>query len=245
MDPSFMNPPPRFADVDVQAVSTPVANSSAHLNGSRVLDLALSPAAAYTLGAGDGSPNDSRNYMLRQRAEYLRNQRQMGGTYTKTHILTDIAGNVTALKTVLNRSIRDIAGRVLDVIIKEFGQHPQVAFELIDHNINNRFTFDPPFKEGYIKNYLQDALSWSRYQWRSHWKRTWERHPQCPPKRFPTLVAQWTIEASIMESKRMTLARSRRGSVQRNSDTGETSGMGGVTEISNAGAQVCEIDIRP
>lgn len=53
------------------------------------------------------------------------------------YISTDADGNVAALKSVLNRAIRDVARRVLDVSLKEFSQHPAMAFELIALDIHN------------------------------------------------------------------------------------------------------------
>ncbi|KAG0596459.1 hypothetical protein M758_UG256300 [Ceratodon purpureus] len=126
----------------------------------------------------ESSPNQQQNFMRRQRIEYLRNQgRNVGGEGGKTHIPTYAEGNVTALQSVLNRAIRDIVGHMLDVSIKEFRQHPVVPFILIESNIHNQFTFDPPLRSGYIKEYLQDALSWTWYKWRSHWINKKERHP--------------------------------------------------------------------
>ena len=136
-----------------------------------------SPPVAFTSSGMEGSPNHRRNFMRRQRNEFARNQNGRNGPDSKVHIPTDAQGNVTALKSVLNRSIREIAGRVLDVSIKEFNQHRPMAFQLIEHDVHSKFTFDPPLREGYIKSYMQDALSWSRYQWRKHWINKKERHP--------------------------------------------------------------------
>ena len=181
----------------------------------------LTPApVAFTVSAGGGSPSHRRNFMRRQRTEYIRNQRGQGGPGLKTHIPTDQSGNVIALKSVLNRAIRDIAGRTLDVSVKEFNHHPAMAFQLIEADIHNQFTFDPPLKGGYIKTYLQDALSWTRYQWRSYWRKNQARHPQCPVKRYPALVAQWTSEAAQLESERMRNAWEQRGTAAGNGGAG-------------------------
>ena len=111
-------------------------------------------------------------------------------------IPTDEFGNVTALQSVLNHAIRDVAGRVLDVTVKDFRLHSQMSFEMIEHDINSRFAFNPPRRDGYIKSYLQESLSWCRYQWRCYWKKNHARHPQCPQKRYHALVAQWSSEAA-------------------------------------------------
>ena len=148
--------------------------------------------------------------MRRQRNEYVRNQRGPNGVPAVTHIPTDENGNPLALRSVLNRAIREVAGRVLDVSVKEFNHHSPMAFQLIEHDIHSKFSFDHPLREGYIKTYLQDALSWTRYQWRKHWINKKERHPMCPEKRYPALVAQWSSEAAIEESERMSRAREQR-----------------------------------
>ena len=176
-----------------------------------------SQALQYTPVGAEDSPNHRRNFMRRQRMEYLRNLQNQGAEGGKTHIPTDAEGNVTALRSVLNRTIRGIVGRILDVSLKEFRQHPSSSFILIEHDIHNQFSFDPPLKSGYIKDYLQDALSWTRYQWRSHWTKTKERHPQCPIKRYPAVVAQWVSERGVIESKKMSRVRMHRrrpGNVQ-------------------------------
>ena len=159
----------------------------------------------------DGSPNHRRNYLRRQRNKYHKNQRSLGGPNSRTHIPTDENGEVTALRTVLNRSIRNIAGRVLDVTAKEFSSHPEVAFELIQRDIDSEFSFDPPLRPNYIKSYMKDALSWTRYQWRSHWRTYKKRHPQCSQKLYPTFVAQWDTEEGDMETERMSNACRHRG----------------------------------
>ena len=193
--------PPRDAVQGARTVSSPRV-SPVTANISPIASLSV----AFNAAAGEGSPNHRRNFMRRQRMEYLRNQRGQGGPGQRTHVLTDPSGNVTALKTVLNRAIRDIVGRVLDVSLKEFNHHPSMAFELIDHDIHSQFSFDPPLRAGYIKLYLQDALSWTQNQWRSYWKKNGSRHPQCPAKRYSSLVALWMSEASQQESERMRIA---------------------------------------
>ena len=159
---------------------------------------------------GFSSENDRRNYLRRQRTEYIRNQRNFNGEGNRTHIPTDALGNVIALKTVLNRSIRDIAGKVLDVNVKEFAHHPAMSFEVIEHDLHRQYTFNPPLQKGYVREYLQEALSWTRYQWRCYWRKHGGRHPQCPAKRFPALVALWTSEASESESHMMRAKRMKR-----------------------------------
>ncbi|KAG0555811.1 hypothetical protein KC19_3G144200, partial [Ceratodon purpureus] len=149
-----------------------------------------SPPAAVNSPSTTVSPNHRRNAQRRERNEYNRNQRGQNGPDAKTVIPTDASGDVIGLKSVLHRAIREIAGRVLDVSVREFNQHSPMAFQLIELDVHSKFTFDPPLREGYIKTYLQEALSWSRYQWRKHWILKKERHPQCPIKRYSTFVAQ-------------------------------------------------------
>ena len=115
-----------------------------------------------------GNPNERRNHMRRLRNEYLRNARNNAATGEKTVVLTDEDGEPTQMRGVLNRAIRDLAGRLLDVTVKEFSSHPKEQFQLIEHDIHSQFTFNPPLRNGYIKDYLQDALSWCRYTWKSH-----------------------------------------------------------------------------
>ncbi|KAG0596363.1 hypothetical protein M758_UG246800 [Ceratodon purpureus] len=101
-----------------------------------------SPSSIHSLpvavnsGAIGASPYHRRNFQRRQRNEYVRNQRGQNGPDAKTHIPTDESGNVTGLKSVLHRAIRDVGGRVLDVSVKEFNQHPSMAFQLIEHDIH-------------------------------------------------------------------------------------------------------------
>ncbi|KAG0594198.1 hypothetical protein M758_UG056900 [Ceratodon purpureus] len=150
----------------------------------------ISPPVVYCNSGHVCSANERRNFMRRERREYLLNQRNHAGEGGKTLIPKDVQGNVIALRTVLHCAIRDIARRVLDVSVKEFNTLPPMAFELIEHDMHSRFAFHPPLKPGYIKAYLSESLTWCRYQWRSHWGKTQSRHPQCPQKQYPAYVSQ-------------------------------------------------------
>ncbi|KAG0594396.1 hypothetical protein M758_UG073900 [Ceratodon purpureus] len=109
------------------------------------------------------SPNDRWNFMRRQRAQHLRNLRNRVDADGKTRVTTDEEGNPVDMISVLNRAIRDTTARVLDVTVQEFSQHPALAFELISHDVHSQFSFNPPLRNGYIRNYLQESLSWCRY----------------------------------------------------------------------------------
>ena len=191
-----------------------------------------SPVVSATTGGVEGSPHHRRNLMRRQRNEFMRNQRGPNAAAALPRIPTDANGNVTSLKSILNRAIRDTAGRVSDVSLKEFNQHPPSAFQLIEHDIHASFSVDPPLRQDYIKSYLQEALSWTRYQWKKYWIKNKTRHPNCPIKRYPALVAQWTSEPVIEESERMTRARGCRRPVDLMRDSGVTSN----SEGSNVGS---------
>ena len=104
-----------------------------------MVSCAIGPSSAVE----GGSPNHRRNLMRRQRTEFLRNSRNMDARGSKTVVTTDAQGNVLALRSVLNRAIREIAGRVSDVSLKEFRQHPPMAFQLIEHDIHSQFSFEP------------------------------------------------------------------------------------------------------
>ena len=167
------------------------------------------PPVASVQNNSAGSPNDRRNLQKRQRAEYHRNQRNLG-VGARTHVETDDDGNAIGLRTMFHRAIRDIAGRLLDVTSRDFSSHPELAFELIARDIDSKFTFDRPLRPRYIKEYLRDALSWTRYAWRSHWYEHKKRHPQCPAKLYPVFVAHWDTPEAHLEHERMSNARRQR-----------------------------------
>lgn len=175
-------------------------------------------AAAQLVSMEDMTFKSKRAEQRRVRSEYMRAQRAGSEAAGRTHIPTNSEGKVTALKTVLNRSIRDIAGRVLDLSVIHFNEHPEMGFQLIEHDIDRHFYFDPPLKVGYIRKYLMESLAASRYQWQQYWKMHGKCHPNCPPKRFPALLSYWQTEAAEEESRRMQAARASRDEVAMDSD---------------------------
>lgn len=141
----------------------------------------------------------------RELTDYMQHRRHSS---TERHtIRTDKNGEPLVLKQVLNNAIRDIAGRVLDVSIIHFSEHPLFCFELIQHDLDRQFFFEPPLRENYVKDFLQSALGTARCQWRKHWKKTGLRHKNCPERRFPALVSYWCTPAAELESLRMQRAR--------------------------------------
>lgn len=173
------------------------------------------PVPFKSTGDGTGS-KDRRNFMRRQRVEYLRNQRCNAGKEEKVRVATDVYGNVTGLRTIFNRAIRDSAMKALDMTSKEFANHPAAAFAEIEQDIDSKFKFDPPLKEGYIKEYLKESLCWKKYEWKSYYFTFKRRHPQCPAKQYPALVVQWVAETTKEEAQCMCEMRLKRKSNQLN-----------------------------
>jgi hypothetical protein len=163
--------------------------------------------------AGAAARLARRQLQRRELAEYFHGRRFLNNK--RGLVRTDANGEPLSLKKVLNSAIRDIAGRVLDVSVIQFSEHPAMCFELINHDIHRQFEFDPPLRENYVKEFLQTSLSAARCQWRKHWKKTGQRHENCPERRFPALVAYWRTPAAEEESRRMTRARKLRRQVNR------------------------------
>jgi hypothetical protein len=127
-----------------------------------------------------------------------------------THIRTDMNGDITALKSVFHRAIRNIAGRVLDLSIVNFNEHPSIYLNYINHDLSKQFVFNPPLKQNYVVEYLKVSISNSRYRWRSFWEKYGRKHPNCPEKRYPALVKYWETPEAEDESRRMRHTRKHR-----------------------------------
>lgn len=82
-----------------------------------------------------------------------------------------------------------------------------MAIQLIEHEVDRLFLFDPPLKGGYVQKYLKDALYCSRYMWRTFWRKHGTSHPNCPIKRFHALVSHWQTLVAKEESSRMQRVR--------------------------------------
>ena len=104
----------------------------------------------------------------------------------------------------VHRVIRMVAKRWLDLSLIKFRDQSDNDIQLVRQEIDMRFTFTPPLREGYIMWHLEDAMRSSRYQWRNHWKNTGrgERHPQCPIENFPSLARYWVTKEAEEESRR-------------------------------------------
>jgi hypothetical protein len=111
------------------------------------------------------------------------------------------------LRTVFHNAIRDIAGRVLDVSVVNFQDHPRIALDIINHDLKRQFYMDLVLRLGYVRDYLMNSLCTSRYRWRKHWNNTGKHHPHYPERRFPALVAYWSTEVAEEESKPMRAIR--------------------------------------
>ncbi|KAG0596212.1 hypothetical protein M758_UG233300 [Ceratodon purpureus] len=85
-------------------------------------------------------------------------------------------------------------------------------------DIGCRFTFDPPLKEGYIIDHIENSLRTTRYQWRKFWviTRRGEKHRKCPEKFFPALDKYWRTRESEEESRKMTEVRAAARNSNRN-----------------------------
>jgi hypothetical protein len=165
-------------------------------------------------------------------ADYMQSQKSR--EERKTHIPTNANGDITALKSVFHRAVRDIAGRVLDLSIVNFNDHPSICLNYIHHDLSKQFVFNPPLRENYVAEYLKESISNSRYRWRCYWKRQNRRHPNCPVKRYPQLVKYWETPEAEEESRRMRRARTHRTqSTSSHSSTGKLpmSGGGGVLRL--------------
>jgi hypothetical protein len=151
-------------------------------------------------------------------SEYM--QLQKSPDRIKTHIPTDMNGDITALKLVFHRAVRDIAGRVLDLSVVNFQDHPSICLNYINHDLAKHFVFNPPLRQNYVVEYLKESVSNSRYRWRCYWKQHGTRHPTCPVKRYPALVTYWKTPEAEDESRRMQNARRRRPPARRRGAAG-------------------------
>jgi hypothetical protein len=77
-----------------------------------------------------------------------------------------------------------IAGRVLDLSVISFSEHPNICFNYINHDLAQQFIFNPPLRQNYVVKYLKESISNSRYRWRCYWKKHGKEHPFCPKKRY-------------------------------------------------------------
>lgn len=107
-----------------------------------------------------------RTFQRRHRLEYMQQQRSPNGG--KTIIPSDGARHIMALKTEVHRAIRDMGGRLLDVSLVNFGNHPESTIECIKHDIDRQFLFEPSLPLSYVFDYLADSLRTTRYKWRKH-----------------------------------------------------------------------------
>jgi hypothetical protein len=119
-------------------------------------------------------------------------------------------GDITALKSIFHRAIRDIACHVLDLSIVNFTEHPNICLNYINHDLTKQFVFSPLLRQNYVQEYLKESISNSRYHWHCYWKKHARKHPSCPIKRFPKLVKYWDTPEPEEESRRMRRARRRR-----------------------------------
>ena len=66
----------------------------------------------------------------------------------------DEKGDIIRLRTVFHNTIQNIAGRVLDISIVNFQEHPKVAMDIINHDLKKQFFTDPPLRAWYRRENL-------------------------------------------------------------------------------------------
>jgi hypothetical protein len=149
-----------------------------------------------------------KSFQRKHLADYMHCQKS--GERPKTQIPTDANGEITALKSVFHRAIRDIAGRVLDLSVMNFNEHPAICLNYINHDLSKQFVFNPALRPNYVVDYLKESISNSRYRWRWYWKKNGAKHPMCPMKRYAELVTYWQTPEAEEDSRRMRRHRSQK-----------------------------------
>jgi hypothetical protein len=128
-------------------------------------------------------------------------QQQKSPERKKTHISMDDSGEITALKSVFHKAIRDIAGQVLDLSLVNFNENPMICLNYINHDLAKQFFFSPPLWQNYVVEYLKESMSNSKYRWHCYSKKYEKRHPQCPVKRYPKLLQYWKHQRQRTRAK--------------------------------------------
>jgi hypothetical protein len=120
-------------------------------------------------------------------------------------IRTDEAGNITGLKAKWQNVVKDIAYRILDLIIRHWDRHPQHQKEEIYRQVETKFIYDPPLQDGYTEKYLRHHLTSARRKWKEHWliHADGNRHPNCPPRVWEVLIRYWRSPEGIAECEQM------------------------------------------
>jgi hypothetical protein len=177
--PSCMSSPARgmggrFANMDHRATS------------NHVMDLGVDVNCRNE--APSISDESCRNQQRWELVECSTGEHRRVNTCDKVRIPTDDSGDVVGLRIVFQNAIRDIVGRVLDVNVVNFQDHPRVAMDIINQDLQRQFYIDPPLRPRYVREYLMNSLCTSRYRWRKHWKKTGTQHPHCLERRYPALV---------------------------------------------------------
>ena len=113
------------------------------------------------------------------------------------------------VRLYVHAQFRATARKFLNFSVVHFRDHPDSDIKVVREDLDRRFLFDPPLREGYILGYIETSMRTSRYLWRKFWVTTGKgaKHRFCPARYFPALVTYWKTAAAEEESKRMKEAR--------------------------------------
>ena len=109
----------------------------------------------------------------------------------------------------VHAQFRATARRFLNLSIVHFRDHPDSDMQILHDDLNRRFVFDPPLRDGYVLFYIENSLRTTRYIWRKFWVTTGrgEKHRFCPAKFFPALVKYWRTAEAEEESRKLKAER--------------------------------------
>ncbi|KAG0595875.1 hypothetical protein M758_UG205700 [Ceratodon purpureus] len=67
------------------------------------------------------------------------------------------------------RTVPSHSTKVPELSVVHFRDHPDSDMQILHDDLNRRFVFDPPLREGYILFYIKNSLRTTRYMWRKLW----------------------------------------------------------------------------
>ena len=120
------------------------------------------------------------------------------------------------VRAAVHTQIRASSRRFLNLSVIKFRDHPDSDIKILKDDLDRRFEFDPPLRDGYVLFYVESSLRTARYIWHKHWLDTGrgEKHKWCPTRFFPTLVRYWRTkeaneEARVLRAERDTKRKER------------------------------------
>ena len=107
------------------------------------------------------------------------------------------------VRAAVHTQIRASSRRFLDLSVIKFRDHPDSDIQILKDDLDRRFVFDPPLREGYVLFYVESSLRTARYIWHKHWLDTGRgaKHKWCPTRFFPTLVRYWRTKEADEEAR--------------------------------------------